>query len=363
MNDRIISGIGHRIPGEEITWAGRCPSTGELCFGTASGRLFLVPADTLPAPDKVDGPKVTDEPINAVAFSGELIGISSRSEVSIARRRPDGGLDRHEPFFDGGAHGIVPTSSGGFIASLGSDGLLLITSEAGKIEARVGAIEGMTPDFYRLTPLGQIRDNEVFACAARESGLLTITVQGGLVMSITGHQFDGIDLVDVCPLRSPAAPFGVVALNLDGNLLMTKNVLEGEPLILAFDELHGPAYSVLSAQGHVFVLTSTELVIFPDLVADFLAGRAMDRILTASAMPVHADEAFLLDEDAVLVTEDDKAVAHDIASMIKSALLPPIAHDDCRRNSRGFTPTLAAIEVASSRTSHQAFGPSDSAEV
>jgi hypothetical protein len=326
MSERVIEGFSHQFPGEEVSWAGRCPWTGELCFGTEDGHLFFLPAGGDVPPDSLPGLEVLADPINGVAFAGDLVGISSRAEVVIGRRRSDGGLDWHKPFVSGGAHGIAPMSSGGFIAPLGIDGLLFMSLEKGKLDVKVGKIEGESPNFYRLTPLGCGEDGEVFACAARNSRLLAITVKDGLVKTpITGHQFAGIDLVDVCSLKSPSAPLAAAALNLDGSLLLTKNILENqEPLALSFDDLDGTAYSVLSAQGHIFVLTSVELVVFPNLAADFLVGKPMDRELDVSVMPMRAIEAFLVDDEAVLTIEGDKAVSHKVADMVEGVNAPPV---------------------------------------
>jgi hypothetical protein len=326
MNERSITGIGHHIPDEEISWAGTCPWTGELCFGTESGRLYLMPkgSGNLP-PETVNGLQIFDDSINGVAFSGDLIGISSRGAVTVGRRDADNGLELHEPFYSGGAHGIVPMSPGGFISPLGSDGLLFITYENNKIRAKIGKIEGGSPDLYRLSPLGRTDSGQVFACAARDSGLLAITVQQGRAKPPTaGHRFNDIDFIDVCSLKSASDPLAVVALNIDGSLLLVRDVLEDEaPVTLTFDGPQGTAYSVLSAQGHIFTLSSTELVFFPNLGRDFLAGKSLDHSANAWVMPVKAVEAFLDDEAAVIVIEGEKAIAHDIASMVAEVVSQP----------------------------------------
>ena len=119
MCSRIVNGMGHLFPGQEISWAGHCPWTNEWCFGTESGALFLLPPSLDIPPEGVAGREIfEDEAINGVAFSGDLLAISSRSEVIVGVRRSAAGSDlgRLEPSYKGGAHGIVANVSGGFIA-------------------------------------------------------------------------------------------------------------------------------------------------------------------------------------------------------------------------------------------------------
>ncbi len=187
---------------------------------------------------------------------------------------------------------------------------------------KVGKIERELLNFYRLAPVGLCENGEVFGCPARESGLLAITVRDGLVTSpIIGHYFTGIDTIDACSLRSASAPLAAAALNVDNSLLLTKNILEQkEPLALKFDGLKGIAYSLLSAQGHIFILTSDGLVILPNLAAEFLQGEPMDRDRTVSWMPVQAIDAFLADDNTVFVIEGEVAIAHKVADLVAGVI-------------------------------------------
>ena len=92
---------------------------------------------------------------------------------------------------------------------------------------------------------------------------------------------------------------------------------------MSFDELVGTAYSVLSAQGHICVLTSTEMVTFPNLATDFLAGNPIGRSRDVSEMPIRAVDAFLAGEEAILLIGEEKVVSQDIAGLAEGVGISP----------------------------------------
>ena len=99
-----------------------------------------------------------------------------------------------------------------------------------------------------------------------------------------------------------------MALNHDGSLLFFSDVLEKTTLPpIRLRDSSGVPYTVLSAQGHVFVLTSDEFIVFPDLAARVLRAERMDQPPDARVMPVHAVDAFLCGDDRVLLIEEERA--------------------------------------------------------
>ncbi len=69
------------------------------------------------------------------------------------------------------------------------------------------------------------------------------------------------------------------------------------------------AYTLLSAQGHLLLLTEEDLVAFPELAARFLRGDSLDCPLSVVSSPVNAAEAFLLGNHSILLIEEDSTVA------------------------------------------------------
>jgi hypothetical protein len=282
-----------------------------------SGRLYFAPGSTGQQPVCVEAYDFVTEPVNGVAFAGDLIGVSSRNEVVVGRRRADGGLDHLQTGFEGGAHGILALPSGGFVAPLGTDGLLFLAEEEGKIATRVSRIEGERPNFYKVALLPDPRDSGLLACAAQDSGLYAITEEQGRVTAVVSHEFSGIDVVDVCSLNSKDKPRSAVALNHDGCLLFFSDVLEKTTLPpVHFGYSCGVPYTLLSAQGHVFALTSDEFVVFPDLADRFLRGEPLDQPTHAFLMPVQAVDVFLCGDDKVLLLEENGAVEFKVADLV-----------------------------------------------
>jgi hypothetical protein len=302
MNESHVSGHVNRLAGEEISWVGESPWTGGLCLGTYSGRLIM-PVDERTAVG-FDHP-IANGAINDVAFAGNLMGVSTRSEVVVFERVPSSVhfARRGEPF-GGGSHGIVATAAGGFVAPLGPDGLLLIEAKEGPdrhLKMRVGQIGQEVVNCYKLARLGVegIR-GEVIACAARHEGLLFFSLDRGEVQpTIVRLVLPGFDLVDVCSLRSPQWPLAAAALGTDGSVFLSRNILEVAPDSLRLDVLTGRAYSLLSARGHLFLLTSDGMVVVNDLAKQFLAsGTLGDYVhVSGSTILMQAADAFLADDE------------------------------------------------------------------
>jgi hypothetical protein len=162
------------------------PWTGGFCFGTESGELLICRND---GQDELDvlPIKVSEEAVNDVACWRDYVGVSTRSELTVARRSsPDDELIRLITIRDG-AHGILATPGGRFFAPMGVSGLLRVDPD------RIGS-NGVTIDepsqavinFYKLIFLGNSPRGEVLACAARTSGLLVIGADRDKPLEITG---------------------------------------------------------------------------------------------------------------------------------------------------------------------------------
>ena len=201
MSQAPIEGVTHQLIGEEFSWAGECPWTGGLGFGTYSGRLFM----PLGVDQEVDLPApISEEAVNEAAFAGTLLGVSTRCDVSVLELSPtDRRIKRLGAPFDGGAHGIVATAAGGFLAPLGPDGLLFLDADPGpdrRLRTRIGRIDSDALVLYKLRSLCTFGGRgEVFACAARRGGLLVLVLDRDAVRPpIVGYQ-------------SPASPWSMSA--------------------------------------------------------------------------------------------------------------------------------------------------------
>jgi hypothetical protein len=314
----------------EVSWVGECPWTNAQCFGAEDGKLFFQSPER---PEIGDGPIVSmtlapttyiliaTDPINDVAFAGDLFAASSRNEVVVGRRHGPGvtKLDWCTHPSIGGAHGVVASRSGMFLAPIADQGFLMLKLEGDSVDVQIGSPPGNPFNFYRLVRLGSGLDNEAFAAAGRRDGLMAIDFAHGSPSGrMIHHRFEGHDIVDVCTLNDPGAPFAVACVSRDRVIFFIRDVLEEQsPSTLSLAGLRGTAYALLSARGHLFLLTDRELVVMPDLAAQFLRGEAFGPELAISTIRVNAADAFLLRDEGILLIEGDSIISKiDIPEMV-----------------------------------------------
>jgi hypothetical protein len=162
-------------------------------------------------------------------------------------------------------------------------------------------------NFYKLIYLGDSPQGEVLACAARTSGLLVIGSDRDEPFKITGIISENVDFIDVCSVSSPRWPHAVVGLSLDRSLIFVRDLLAEEtPQTLRLGELRGTPYSIFSADGRLFVLTSKELVAFPDLLNWYLQGESLDRPFRYCYTPIQAVDAYLAYGKHLMVVMDEE---------------------------------------------------------
>ncbi|MFI5455342.1 MAG: hypothetical protein ACHRXM_07800 [Isosphaerales bacterium] len=285
------------FPGRQVTWAGEFPWTHDLCFGTEDGSIGVRDVNGV---EISCGPIIeSGEAINGVAFSRNMVAISTRGELLINRHPFPGGPQT--TLYNGGAHGVVATGSGGFLAPAGSSGLIQVELlPDGSFRHREFRGRDAELYFYRMARLGRTdRGDEVFACAGRNDGLMAITIKSDGIPSgiavnkgfiTTGDE--NIDIVDVCRLPSLTHPFASASLGIDNSLHLSHDIRrEHAPLGLCFQEMEETAYNVLSAQGHIFILTSDAFYFLPKLADRFLSGEPIRGGLTVRRFPVEALDA------------------------------------------------------------------------
>ena len=305
----------YKIQGQSISWVGECPWTDTLCFGGEDGKLVFSPGSFgIEDEAKTNVFPLATDAINAVAFADNLFALSSRNEVVIGRRQPQngGGLDGYSHDFSGGAHGVVASQTGAFLAPIGDQGLLLLKLDHCRVGAQTASHWDLPFNFYKLIRLGTApQGEEVFASAGRGDGLLAFPFSKEAVsVSGTHHSFEAHDIVDVCPLNDPHYPLAVACLSRSRAVFLIRDVLEDQtPFALNYGGIQGTAYTLLSAQGHLFLLTDRELVTLPNVASRFLRGESLDGPLEIASIPVNVSEAFLRRDHAVLLIEEDSAVA------------------------------------------------------
>ena len=324
MSVPLSEGQRDGFPDEGITWAGECPWTGNYCFGTESGEVLFC-NDTGHGPFIALSEVLAEEAINGVAFWKDFIGVSTRSEVNLHRFHPGDGSFELIAAGKEGAFGISATPRGQFVAPMGTTGLFCINAKhTPQPQQWIEHASEATLNYYALSYLGSSGEEDIFACAARTDGLLTIQFHAdetrNRIVRLTSPK---VDLIDVCPLRSPAWPFAAAALSLDCSLIFIRNALsEGQPQTLRFKEFCGAPYSILSAEGHLIVLTSKEIVILPYLVSRYLNEEKLDSPIHYRHTPIQAVDAYIAYGKDLMVIVDEGVKMFEIDKLIQ----PTIEH-------------------------------------
>jgi len=295
------------FPGPQVTWAGEFLWTHDLCFGTEDGSIGVRDVN---GHEISYGPIIeSGEAINGVAFSRNMVAISTPGELLINLHPFPGGLQT--TLYNGGAHGVVATGSGGFLAPAGASGLMLVELlPDGSFQNREFRGSDAELYFYRMARLGGTDvGDEIFACAGRNDGLMAITIKSDGIPSriiinkgsiTTGNE--NIDIVDVCRLPSQTHPFATASLGIDNSLHLSHDIRrEHAQLGLRFPEMQGTAYNVLSAQGHIFILTSDAFYFLPKLADRFLGGEQISGRMTVPRIPLEALDCSIAYEEHLML--------------------------------------------------------------
>ena len=322
MNSRKIN--AHRVILHEhvISWAGKCPWTDTLSFGTNEGTFHILPKT--PATQGVDslGLDVAEGgAINGVAFSGNFAVFSTPAQVVLGTQN-----ERISHSFVGGAHGVAAVPEWGFVAALGDDGILCLSVNAeNKFFARVARHLSTSLYFYKIVPLARETNKTLLVCAARQDGLLAITMEDDArKTAVIRHKFCGRDIVDVCLLNDPAHPHAVACLSRSNGIFIVPDVFSSEaPNELRLAETTGTAYALVAALNHLFLLTDKEFICLPHEVSGILNQIALDKTLPASSMRIDASEMFLIGNDLVALLANDGAVLMDADEVIGISQVEP----------------------------------------
>ena len=326
-NDRRLKYGEIRFPDFEVSWAGENPWNGGYCFGTEDGKLIPTSIDSfrgLPPMLASD----SGEAVNGVAFSRRvMMAVSTRSKVVFHEfNSPD--LSDYKQFdFDGGAHGVISTTAGGFVAPLGIDGILSVDRSPGSNwSMRIFSSGNEKINFYNLVLLWGDGKKDVIVGAARDRGILSLVLaaRDGRV-TFESYRFfgmPGLDLVGVCSMSSPEWPNAAVGLGRDGSVHFCRDVLgDHPPHMFRFNKLQGAAYTILHHAGHLFILTNEALYTLPGLAARYLSGEFRGGRASVRESPLDAADIYLAHGRLLLVMADHviDALVDDLVSEIDDA--------------------------------------------
>jgi hypothetical protein len=73
---------------------------------------------------------------------------------------------------------------------------------------------------------------------------------------------------------------------------------------LRIKELQGSAYSLLQAQGHLFLLTNKSLYVFPDIVVRYLKNDSIGHLASTVSLKIDLVEIYAQKDNLILLHSD-----------------------------------------------------------
>ena len=289
----------------KVSWAGAVGS--RLCYGSEDGRLEFVNDDG----SKLKTDRISDsaEAINGLAAIGNCHAVSTRANVTFIWNLFSSQGNAIRGALPSGAHGVIATPGGFFIAPMGQHGLMIAKSTGAREQ---DIFLSNDPDnkiyFYRSIALPGPGESDIIVSAVRRGGIAA----GVMPYDLGIHPVDtirprDIDVVDVCGLGHSLA---VAALGRDGTLMLFRDILDDKkPLNFKSKLIEGVAYRLLSVDGHVFVLTNKALYMVADLAKRVINGEvAKDGLTQILTIPMTAVDANVFHDKYILVVNDKSNV-------------------------------------------------------
>jgi hypothetical protein len=304
-------------PDFEASWAGGCPwGPGYYCFGSDDGRVRFIGLNGV-TEISTYAVSPSEEAVNGIAFAGDLMAVSTRSDVTFLNVPFLGEGHVERAVFNGGAHGVSGTNGGSIVAPMGRRGILLMSPKHTKAET-VRILEPADESLYayKVVTLNSLDRGEILACAGRRGGFAAMPLAGAGLANFGKRLCPaGVDFVDVAALGVDGFPFAVAALGLDCSIHLVLDVLgDRTSKRLHFSPNGERAYRLLCAKGHVFVLTDKSLYTFFDLAAQFVQGEAINA--PPRRWPLEAVDASSAFDRSLLITMPDRVDQIELDSFL-----------------------------------------------
>ena len=316
--------IDYNYPNIEVSWAGEDDRKSGFCFALEDSRLLFQPLNKEVPPTISEPLRDFDGGINGVAFLDQIIGVSTPGEVVFALGNGETAI------YNGGAHGIISTRSGKFVAPLGPGGLLIFNPVPGESQHfKVLAPKVRAFNHYKVASLGQNDQGEIFVCALQKGGWATF-VLGESLCKFSPYSHSGLDVVDVCSIASKEFPFAAIAVGIDRSLHLIKDVTAPQNgSTLSIGGLVGRAYNVLESKGNVILFTSESIVIFNGLARRFLDGHSAQGKTECWEIKIQAVDVSICYDRWLLVVRADGGVSaldlDDLLDLNRPSSTSPVA--------------------------------------
>ena len=304
----------------QVSWAGGCPSNlGNFCFGSEDGHIMFTNSDGFKVAELKE-PCTSGEAVNGVAFIQNWMSVTSRKEITLSHLVPDKGFKGAA--FPIGAHGVVAGGNSFFFAPAGPAGMVFFRpAEVPEQNATISDSEAEPINVYHLITLQSSTGQEVIACACRQKGIGVMEFMGeDQPHKLNTMTFDGVDLIDLCPLNNSRGSLAVAAVSKDGAFHLFHNLLrDRNAKTIKFQTIQGTAYRLFSARGYLFLLTNVGLYVIAGLVDHFLKGSPGNPDVHVLPLPMEAVDANLASDDWVLIIMPDGVLRLDIRLLDQSS--------------------------------------------
>jgi hypothetical protein len=261
---------------------------------------------------------MSGEAVNGVAGLGRWLTVATREDVTFWNLPEKEGEKASCVVFPHGAHDVIATAEGSFVAPLGRTGIMTIKppfDEKHSVTVSGGEKEGL--NFYRIVRLRSGNGQEVLAFATRKAGIGATEFRWDReAQNVSTVTYDELDVVDICAIGS-ADSLAVAAVAGNGTLILLRDIFQDKcPITMKFDNVTGMAYRLMSCRGHLFLLTSKAMYVLAGLADRFLAGEPVGSTTTPMlVMHVDGADANLYGEQWLLVVTPDGVRRFDVGQI------------------------------------------------
>jgi len=275
------------------SWIGHHPFAPCYLLGSNNGQVAYLEDGSLKL---TIGPQLTSQaPINGITITSDYLAVSSPDDITFFALPDPGDTVVYRHVVDEGAHGIIATTPGVFLAPLGDQGIAIITRRnPQEVTFKKQTFDG-DPLFYRLAELPSQNGRHYYACACRTDGVgLIDTNSAATDMRLEVAAAFDADIVDVVPFSLPNHPNALVAAGSNGEIFVFHDIINHSPPIpLLFQHENETVYRVFVSHGHLILLTGRAVHVIVDLI-DTLTQRHFEAAdLEVASIPVEAVDAYL----------------------------------------------------------------------
>lgn len=337
-----------RPGGFETSWAGSCSLRPDVfCLGSEDGRILFTDFDGRSLGNAVKA-STSEEAINGIAFIKPWMSVSTRSEVMLWTLAGEQNPEVMGVKFPFGAHGVIAGTGKYFFAPLGHSGMAFYRPTDGPHQAvTISSGTKERVNIYRLASLQSDSGQEIVVCALRQGGVGVIRFKGeDRTHTLGAITFSGLDVVDVCPLVPGGMSTAAAALGADCTVILFRDALtDRKPLTLRYQAIKGNAYRVLSARGHLFILTSAGLYVLAGLVHRFSQEVIGDHVTPVLEVAMEAVDANLGPSQWVLIVIPDGVLRFDV-ELLETNTPQYLAHGEIQEfHTTSLTPDWSWREV------------------